>query len=85
MMPICKRCGDKGFVESWHGGAGGWTASLQQCPVRCNIKGYSEEVQKRLSPGYVTKPRPLIQVKANHVPADVIPIRKASVAEFNGA
>lgn len=58
---MCKACGGKGFIESWHGGAGYWTSNLQQCSKRCNLSGYSAEVQKRLnSSSHVTKRQPVM-------------------------
>lgn len=60
---MCKRCQSKGYIESWHAGSASWTPSIQQCPERCNISGYSAEVQRRLNnPHYVTE-SPVLQAK----------------------
>lgn len=52
----CTVCGGQGYVETWHGGGASWTPSLVQCRNRCNISGYSDEVQKRINnPDHVTE------------------------------
>lgn len=57
----CSNCGGKGWIESFHGGSASWTPSLQQCSKRCNISGYSNEVQRRLNnPNHVTE-TPVLQ------------------------
>lgn len=54
-MSVCKGCRGRGYVESWHGGANSWTPSVQQCPKRCDVKAYSDEIQRRLSdPTHIT-------------------------------
>ncbi len=78
-IPICKRCDDKGFIETWFMGSAGTQCSLQQCPVKCNIKAYSDEVRKRLSPQMDIEE--VIQERKG----TVIAFRKPSVHEFNGA
>lgn len=55
-MSRCKKCEGKGFIESRFGAGASWTASLQQCPNRCDIGAYSREVQLRLNnPAHVTQ------------------------------
>lgn len=75
-MSRCKTCDGTGFTESYHGGANSWTPSIQQCRERCNITGYSNEIQRRLnntnyvtqSPVLMAKPseRPKLQVVSDH-------------------
>jgi hypothetical protein len=49
----CKRCGGRGFIETFHAGGASFTPSLQQC---CDIAAYSKEVQRRLNdPNHVTE------------------------------
>lgn len=45
----CKKCQGKGFVESWRAEGAAWSPIILQCPERCDISGYSNEVQRRLS------------------------------------
>ena len=54
-MSMCSNCGGKGWIETWHGASASWTPSLQQCSKRCNLSGYSKEVQKRLNSGKATE------------------------------
>lgn len=71
----CKKCGGKGWMETWYGGAASWTPTLSQCRDRCNLTGYSDEVQKRLNnPHHVTE-RPVLGIKL---------VRTPSSDEFNG-
>lgn len=58
----CPTCGGKGWVEDWYVAGGRNTMSLLQCYRRCNIKGYSDEVQKRhclRSPVEIQPPTPV--------------------------
>lgn len=65
---MCRKCGGKGWNETWHGGAASWTPSLSQCPLRCNLSGYSAEVQKRLNnPKHVTA-RPVMAAAPSEKP-----------------
>lgn len=70
----CKLCCDQGWVETWHGGSSGWTPSIQQCRMRCNLQGYSDEVQRRLNnPNHVTERRVLEAAPSEpRKPADVV-------------
>lgn len=70
---ICDVCGGKGWTESYVGTAGRYTPSLEQCRKRCNISGYSSEVQRRTRPGFVT-PRGIL--KPEPVAAPVYILRK---------
>jgi hypothetical protein len=55
-MTNCKHCGGRGWEELWHGGSSSWTPSLKQCYRKCNLKGYSDEVQRRLNnPNHITQ------------------------------
>lgn len=45
----CELCEGRGWIEGWQGASATWTPSLQQCRRRCNIAGYSREVQRRLN------------------------------------
>jgi hypothetical protein len=76
---MCNRCAGKGYRESWHGGAGGWTSSIQQC---CDVSKYSAEVQKRLNAGHVTKERSAVAEQDKK--CVIVPFHKPTVAEFNG-
>lgn len=73
-MSGCKKCGGKGYVESWQRGAGSWVPNLKQCADRCNIKGYSDRVQKGFS-----KPQP------EESGVVVEPNRNNVVSLFNGS
>jgi hypothetical protein len=62
----CLSCEGKGWVEEYRGESARFTPILKQCPQRCNITGYSDEVQRRLAPGNVTEseiliPRPVFR------------------------
>lgn len=46
---MCNSCGSKGFIEGWHAAGNNFNPNIEQCPKRCNISGYSNEVQRRLS------------------------------------
>ena len=57
----CSKCQNTGWIETHHGGSASWTPSLAQCPNQCSIKGYSQEVMRRLNnPKHVTV-RPVLQ------------------------
>ena len=46
---MCPQCEGKGWIETYQGRDNGFVMSLSQCPNRCNISGYSNEVQRRMS------------------------------------
>ncbi len=71
---MCNKCEGKGWVETFYGAANSWTPSIQQCPHRCNISGYSEEVQRRLSPGHVTQ-TPVLMTRNETPVAKIIQLR----------
>lgn len=48
-MSRCQRCGGRGYIDGFMRFGMGLKPALEQCPVRCNISGYSREVQRRLS------------------------------------
>lgn len=45
----CPTCGGAGFYDTYFGGGASYTPSIAQCPKRCNLTGYSNEVQRRLN------------------------------------
>lgn len=47
-MP-CESCEGRGFVDCYYGAGATFTPSVKQCPRGCNLRGYSEEVQRRLN------------------------------------
>jgi len=80
----CKECGGKGWVETWHAGSATWTPSLSQCRKRCNITGYSDEVQKRLNnPDHVTQSPVLVNRQALHPSrsGNVISLRRPTMEQ----
>lgn len=46
---ICHKCEGKGWIDSYYSASATFTPSIQQCPRKCNLSGYSNEVQKRLN------------------------------------
>lgn len=62
---MCNSCGSKGFIEGWHAAGNNFNPNIEQCPKRCNISGYSNEVQRRLSQP-VSVRQPVQQVMQEH-------------------
>jgi hypothetical protein len=57
---------DHGWVEGYIGMGAAFRPSLEQCPKRCNISGYSQEVQRRRNdPKHVAKRSVLKNVHSN--------------------
>ena len=73
----CDRCGGKGYIDGWMAFGNGHRPTLEQCPARCNITGYSNEVQKRLNAmaqsEALTLPRPEVPVKIHE--CKILPFR----------
>lgn len=58
----CPSCDGRGWIEGAHAGGNTFTPSLEQCPRRCDITAYSNEVMKRLNnPAHVTE-RPVLPI-----------------------
>ena len=77
----CPSCNDKGYIEGYVGVSASFTPSLEQCPERCNIGGYSKEVQRRLNnPNHVTE-RPVLNGKDSN-PTPELPSATATVIPF---
>lgn len=75
-MSLCKKCSGNGYVDRYLASSATFTPSIQQCPERCNISGYSKEVQRRLNnPSYVTESPVLPNRPAERAHAAVIPFR----------
>jgi hypothetical protein len=84
----CESCGGLGFIEGWYAAGALFTPNVEQCPKRCNITGYSNEVQRRLNdPNRVTahlavknSPQMRSTVKQD---AKIIPFVRATKKEEN--
>lgn len=77
-MSRCAKCDGRGYIEGYVAAQASYTPSLEQCPLRCNITGYSNEVQRRLSPGHVTA-RPVMPHVHVEKSAKVIPLRRPTL------
>lgn len=79
---ICQKCEGRGFVDTYRGESTQYTALIQQCPNRCNITGYSVEVQKRLNdPNHVSAHLAIPRPPSESRPAKVIPIFRTTALE----
>lgn len=83
-MGRCKRCDGRGFVDRYYGSSNSWTPTISQCPDRCDISGYSNEVQRRLNDqtrvtSHLVKPAALPVPNSSRPVAPVIPLRRPVV------
>jgi hypothetical protein len=70
----CGSCGGKGFVDGYHAAGASFTPNIEQCPKKCNITGYSDEVQRRLNDPHRVTAHQALRIIQEPRNAQVIPL-----------
>lgn len=47
----CESCDGRGWIEGYKADSSHFRPTLEQCRKRCNLTGYSDEVQRRMNEG----------------------------------